>query len=258
MNLRCQHEAYIQLEEVARDRKHSILISGSPGCGKSRFARFYSNLLGISDYIQIESKVDALRSAIDTCYSFNKDIVICVENLDSGVAGASYALLKFLEEPPIHVYLVITCTNLSGIPDTILSRCITINIDPPTRQDIDTYAKSQYESTYEIFQPILPSLKSLNDVDFVSKYDKAKIQYILDLKSLIYAKSPINTIVWNLSHFSDNSELPIELAMNYILHVCNDTRIVKNCISCIRDLNLSRIPKHVILSRFVLECKYGD
>ena len=258
MDLRCQYDAMNRLKMIAEDKIHSVLISGPKGSGKSLLARTYFNLLGLSDYTEVESKVDSLRSIIDTCYSFDGNIGILIENLDVGVVGASYTILKFLEEPPSHVYLVVTCQNVSNVPDTIISRSIQVVVGPPTRQDIENYAKSKYTSKYDTFSPILPSLISLKDVDLVSNYTNEDVQYILDLKSSIYSKQPITTIVWNLSHFKSGDELPLNICINYIRHVSSDERIIRYCIQCLKDLDMSRLPKHIILSKFVLECKYGD
>ena len=143
MQLMNQQQALIDLTQLAEQRKQAVVISGAYAVGKTYLAREYGKLLGIPDFTVIEPKVNDIKSTIDSLIQLDTPIVLCVENLDLGVAAASYTLLKFLEEPKSNIYIVITCRNISQIPDTILSRAILVSVPNILSADIDAYAKTK-------------------------------------------------------------------------------------------------------------------
>ena len=50
--------------------------------------------------------------------------VILIENAEQMNTASANALLKVLEEPPEYLVFLLTCDNLSALPETIPSRCI--------------------------------------------------------------------------------------------------------------------------------------
>ena len=115
MELISQRAALEDLHRLADANKHSILIEGSEGCGKSYIAKQYATMLDIVDFQVVEPKVQCIKEAINSCYVIDNPIVLYIENLDTGVLAASYALLKFLEEPSSHVYIVIYGERFSSV-----------------------------------------------------------------------------------------------------------------------------------------------
>jgi DNA polymerase-3 subunit gamma/tau len=55
--------------------------------------------------------------------------------------GAFNALLKTLEEPPVHVIFVLATTELSKLPDTIRSRCIELTFSKATHLELTNSLK---------------------------------------------------------------------------------------------------------------------
>ena len=51
MNLICQKQAVEQLQEAAKSKCQSILLSGPSGCGKTYLAKMYSKLLDVPDFL---------------------------------------------------------------------------------------------------------------------------------------------------------------------------------------------------------------
>ena len=94
---------------------------GPEGCGKSYLARQFAIKLGVDDFALVEPTVAGIREISDLCSEITTPIVICIENLDTGVVAASYTLLKFLEEPRKNVHVVVTARNIKHLPDTIPS-----------------------------------------------------------------------------------------------------------------------------------------
>ena len=143
MRAKSQIRPLEELQTLATSNRQSVMISGPAGSGKSYLAQQYANMLGIDDYSAFDPKVADIREALDSCMTINNRVLLEIKNLDMGVPAASYTLLKSLEEPLAHVYIVITCRNPDRVPDTIISRSAVINLGPPTLDDIDAYGKEK-------------------------------------------------------------------------------------------------------------------
>ena len=70
-------------------------------------------------------------------YSRNK--VVWIEDAHRMNTAAANSLLKTLEEPPSYVKLILTTSQISLIPATILSRCLVINCELPTKEELNQY-----------------------------------------------------------------------------------------------------------------------
>ena len=258
MNFLCQHEAIEALEHLSSSNRHSLLIEGVLGCGKSYLASQYAHMLNISDIQFVNPTVQAVKDALDACMRLTSPMVLVIENLDTGVLAASYALLKFLEEPNDNAYIIVTYRNINYVPDTIISRCACINVPPPIPSDMVEYAKvrcRQTSNTTILNSELLHSVKSFSDIDNLLHLSAKQLSYIDQLANIDYNDS-ISNIVWKLGHTDDNSEIPISLVLQHIAASTKSSVIKNAAIMCIKDLNTSRLGTHSVLSRFVLECKY--
>lgn len=271
MQLVSQLESVKQLEILANNSKHSTLISGIAGSGKTYLAKHYAKLLNISDFQIVEPKVQVIKDAINSCYQTNKPVVLCIENLDMGLLTASYTLLKFLEEPLSYVYLVVTCRNIKQLPDTIISRSATVTVAPPTDYDLLSYGKYLNDSALDNLthtSNLWSCVKTLNDVDTVLSLTKGQIDYFNSLNDLVYSNDNISSLCWKLQNYSSNSEntnntelptaaTPIELVIKYIMTFCNNDYIWKMGHQCLKDLSTGRISVNAVVAKFLFEIKYG-
>lgn len=262
MKLKCQTTAIKELQQLASRDRHSVLLEGVSGSGKTYLSKQYASMLGIDDYVNTPSTVSDIRKAIDHCYELESKVVICIENLDEGVLGASYTLLKFLEEPRDNIYIVVTCCNIHKVPDTIISRSSVVTLAAPTPNDIDTFISSYMEDRREIIETrddIRKSVKNFHDVDYcMNMTNLSYCEHLQNLVSLIQSKKPISDIVWALGHYADGSEVPIKFMLNYIISNTSNSHIKTHGISCMKELDGSRIATHAVLSKFVMDCKYGE
>lgn len=259
MNLICQQAALSQLKQLATHQQHGVLIVGNPGSGKTYLAREYAKLLGISDFNIVNPAVGDLRSTTNICLATTTPVVLCIENLDNGVVQASAPLLKFIEDCPKHIYIVVTCNNYYAIPDTIPSRCAMVTINPPTRSDIEQYAKAKDTAAYEFLKDkkVWKCIKGLGDADVVLKFTPENLKYFDNLDKLNFAKNTVSNLSWTLQHYEDKTETPLPIVIRYLMqNVCPNYR--KACIDCLNDLTENRISKNAIISKLVFELKYTE
>lgn len=260
MDFKSQRSPLEALKTLAESNRQSVLIVGPPGCGKSYLAKQYANILNISDYSVVQPKVSDIREALDSCLSIQNPVMLQVENLDGGVLGASYALLKQLEEPLSNMYIIITCRSADRVPDTILSRSAIVNVGPPTLDDIDNYAKEKDRLRFGNVSSRLvwQCVRSFSEADAVLEMTPDEIAYYESLSEVCKFKDTVSNLVWKLGHYESNKECNIELAIRSVAQLMNNPYITKCSIECIRDLNNGRIAQHAVLSKFIFNGKYGE
>lgn len=260
INFMCQQEAIGQLKLLSEHHRQSVLVEGCPGCGKTYLAKQFASMVGVPDFQVVEPKVDAIRTAIETCIQLNEPIVLCVENLDCGVAAAAYTLLKFLEEPYPKVYIVVTCRNVRLVPDTIISRSAVVTVAPPTDSDLMMYGTNVDGTKYHVISkfPLWKCARTFKDVDALLTMTQEHINYFPSLHGLGTTKDSVSNIIWKIGHYDDNTETPLELVIRYIMNDIGTPFVQKCGVDCIRDLNAGRVAQHAILAKFVFNIKYCE
>lgn len=258
MILQCQAETITNLKHLAEHKQHGVLIVGPTGSGKTYLARQYASFLGITDFYIINPVIADLKTTIGECLESENPIVLCIEDLDSGVLQASYPLLKVIEDCPSRIYIVVTCCNLQAIPDTIPSRCATVTIAPPTQADLIQYAKEQDAQAFEKLSGnrLWNCVKGMSDVDTILKFTPEKIGYFSNLHKMLPFRDSVSNITWKLQHFEDNSETPLAIVVRYLLILMDSNHGFKACIECLNDLEASRVSKNAALTKLVFEIKY--
>lgn len=66
----------------------------------------------------------------------SKRRVVVIESIELMTESAQNSLLKILEEPPLHVYFLLSTSNLALVSATILSRCFKVHIQQPQRDKL--------------------------------------------------------------------------------------------------------------------------
>lgn len=255
-----QKEAISSLESLAHKGRQSILIAGPSGCGKSYLSKQYANMLEIDDFYSVAPKVADIREAIDSCSAIQNNVLLCIENLDKGVSGASYTILKSLEEPLPHLYIVITCRSTEGVPDTIISRSAVITLGPPTPADINSFGEQADFNKYQVASKhaVWNSVKSFNDATAVLGMSLDELNYYDTIGQECAKKDSISSLSWKISHYDSSSPSNIELSIRSIIGYYNNPFITRCGIECIRDLTQGRIAQHAVLSKFLFNLKYGE
>ena len=258
MNISSQADAIDQLSVLAEADTHSVLIAGVSGCGKTYLARKYATLLSISDFYVVDAKVADLRQIMESSAELRNPIVVCIENLDKGAQGASFTILKFLEEPKKNVYVVVTCCNIRMVPDTILSRCACIDVLSPSYQDLLDYCKAvhldKFASIYD--SDIKLCIDSFADIDYLSTLTDIQMNYISELSNIIPFSGPVSNVVWKLTHFSDNTDIRRNIGIRYVFRKWNTLHVTKAALQCLQDIDERRVAAHAAVTAFVFKCKY--
>ena len=260
MELVCQAQAISQLSDLKSANVHSIIISGPQSSGKSYLSKKYADMLEVSDFYIIQPKVSELRETIESCSGISTPVVLCIENLDTGVFAASSAILKFLEEPSSNIYIIVTARNIKMLQDTIISRSHVVYVNPPTSSDLISYAIDKFPEEYRLYsgRDLWSCVKSFDDVELFLSMDMSQIQYIEDILSVLYKSQCVSDSIWAMQKYPDNQgDTPIKLVIRYIIYKCPD--VLVDGIECIRQLELKRIANYAIISKFVfkLRCYWG-
>ncbi len=259
MNLINQQRVIPDLMKFAENKRHNVLISGCEGCGKTYLANLYSKKLGIDDFQIVESKMQSIKESIDNCLHLNTPIVLCIENLDLGVTAVSYAILKFLEEPAENVYIVVTCRNIKKIPNTILSRCVSLTLTNMAESDLISYAKQTNATQFAEIQKdinLWKCAKSISDVDILLNLNSQQIGYFKTLQSVVGSKDSVSNIIWKLQKFPDGTATPIELVICYLMYSTDSQMFLIACHNCLVALSDGKLGTHAVLAKFAFELKY--
>lgn len=255
-----QTSALDNLKLLAEHNQHGVVLSGISGCGKTYLAKQYANMLNIQNFYIANPVMSELKSIIDLCRGSKDPLVLCIENLDTGVMQVSYPLLKLIEDCPSYIYVIVTCNNIYRIPNTILSRCALVMISPPTKSDLSEYATTKNLKLFENLKDkhVWRCVKGFKDVDTLFNLTDDQINYFDNLDSLLKFDSTISNLTWKLQHYEDNTEAPVILVIRYILSLADNQHLRASCISCLNDLENKTISQNAIITKFVMENKYCE
>lgn len=248
-----------ELQTLADSDRHSVLIEGPSGCGKSFLCNEYGKMLNVTDIVQIEPTVSSVRDAIDVVSNIESNVLIEISNLDRGVPGAAYTVLKVLEEPKPNLYIVVTCRNIQQVPDTIVSRSAVVSVGPPIMSDITSFAKMRNELKYSQYKnsELFSIARSYSDVDAILNMTIDQVNYYSEIPKMISSKDSVSGMMWALSHYKDDSESQLELVVRCTLNSVSDRYIKQACLSALDDIVQNKVAGHAVLSKLVFELKYG-
>lgn len=114
------------------DRPHSYLFSGPSGCGKTSLARIVAKELNCADMdlqeINMSNNrgIDTAREIISNCKFkplSGKTRVYILDEIHQSTKEFMNAILKIIEEPPVHVYFIFCTTDPDKIIPTVKNRC---------------------------------------------------------------------------------------------------------------------------------------
>ena len=146
------------LEKAATDKAtaHAYLFTGPRGIGKTSVARIFAQSLGCKDIDIFEidaashTSVEHIRDINESVYTQPVESSYKVYILDEVhmLSKAAFnAFLKTLEEPPAYAIFILVTTEEDKVPDTVVSRCVTLQFRQPSlaalRGVIESVAESE-------------------------------------------------------------------------------------------------------------------
>jgi len=175
-----------------------IIINGPKGSGKKELVKWFSQNSNIP-FKLFENKIDDVRSAIETSlneYTPNLYVFNNIEQLGASQNKASQnALLKFLEEPPVNIYVFLLCKDKSLLLPTILNRGIVLDLENYTKEELQNF--NDNELALSVFNTPGDLIKS-KEIDIeklvadtnkiIDLLDKARISNALTLSKYIKIK----------------------------------------------------------------------
>lgn len=254
-----QESAINDLKQYAEHNAHALIISGSRGCGKTYLAKQYAKMLS-ANFVPIDPAVSNIREVINAYTVGSDKSVLCIENIDKGVQDASNTILKFAEEPPDSVFILVTCRDLTKVLSTVRSRCHTICVPKMTRSDLNDYAKAKDSTRYSFIyekSSLWKAVESIADIDYLNNIEFDHIGELADIASHLRSKMSISQTMWKLQKFQNGAKIPVNLALRIIMNTVGIEKSVKiACIRAISDMDTVALPDHLILAKFLMDIRY--
>lgn len=165
---------------------HNVLLSGSPGCGKTTLAKILAkDLPHIFINVSDESSVDTIRNKInDFCSNISvldgkssKKVVI-LDEFDGASDQFYKALRGTIEKFAGNTRFVATCNWINKVPEAIQSRFEVINFDPSNPEE-EEMIKDEWRSRVNL---ILGKLGVTIDQESLVAFER---EYFPDFRSAL-------------------------------------------------------------------------
>ncbi len=269
--------------QILSDRVgHAYLFSGGRGTGKTSSAKILArainclnikqgepcneceickaSLLGsLTDVVEMDAAsnnsvedIRAIREEVNFLPTLAKYRIYIIDEVHMLSTGAFNALLKTLEEPPLHVKFILATTEPQKLPATILSRCQRFDFKRISNQDIvkrlEIICK---QSKIDIAQQALNIIAVLSEgamrdalsilerclQDGENKISEEKIRELVGIPSLNY----INEITKNILEY--NVEETLDVLDKVIKDGKDINYLIWEMLKYIKDLLIYKVGK---------------
>lgn len=135
-----------QIQKMVNEGRfpRTLIIAGGRHCGKQLLAETaIARLLKADVYKPTDLKVDSIRDIIENSTALTNKRIYLLTDAHEMTNQAQNALLKLSEEPSPLAYIIMTTDNPDQLLPTILSRSITLNMDPYTQEELSMFTQDE-------------------------------------------------------------------------------------------------------------------
>lgn len=146
----------IKLQDTINNYKSDFprfsIVVGPKGSGKRTICKEISKRYKLKQ-VQVGTKIDDIRNAIDLAYSQYDPILFVIADADNMSVAAKNSLLKITEEPPKSSYFVMTLQSIENTLPTIKSRGTVFTLNPYSKEELIEYRK--YRKYSDLFDEVI-------------------------------------------------------------------------------------------------------
>lgn len=122
----------------------TLILTGGKHCGKQLFVETaLARVLKADVYKPVDLKVDSVRDIIENSTALTNKRIYLLTDAHEMTNQAQNALLKLSEEPTPLAYIVMTTDNADQLLPTILSRSISMSMDPYTQEELRMFTTDE-------------------------------------------------------------------------------------------------------------------
>lgn len=244
-----------QLSALIQTKKlpSTLLFVGPSGVGKSRFAKAFafavmevSNKSECIDYISLYPagknplhSMNHFKEMIHNIYMMPheaKHKFYVIHEADKMLPVHANALLKTLEEPPLHASIILLCEHKSDLIPTILSRCTTFSFQSISDLELKKHLIDSKKYNEETVVELLPVLQGsfskvhlFNNGHFMDLYKSFMQSIVLFFSGKISSSFLILEEVENLlSKIDINDQFHVQkFCLDSLLYWCRDAFLLQ-------------------------------
>ena len=158
---------------------HNVLLSGSPGCGKTTLAKILSSpfphlFINVSDESSVETirtKINDFCSTISVLDGKSSKKVVVLDEFDGASDQFYKALRGTVEKFAGNARFIATCNYINKVPDAIQSRFEVVDFTPANQEEEDAL-KLEWDKRIKLI------LKKIEiEIDEKSLYEFQKVYY---------------------------------------------------------------------------------
>ena len=200
----------------------NLLFLGPYGSGKHTIAREVAKYYGV-DIIELsaanfedEKLIEYQQDPLDKLY---------VIDLDTFLLAQQNKFLKFIEEPGLHVFTILTASSENSVLPTILNRCIKYRLEDYTIDQLKQIRNFNDEKIYKICKTPLQLIKA-NEVQIAQLAGMCR--NIIDNISNVDI-SQVLRISNNINYAEDYNKFDFDLFFSTLQYTAyNDFIVTKN------------------------------
>ena len=182
---------------------HNICLFGQDGSGRHTLVKYMSEkfcvpVVTVAKDVDYEDIVEYQRCVNDKIY---------LVNLNELNEKAQNKLLKFVEKPSAHVFVVMIARSEIGVIDTILNRCMKFKLENYTKEELRQVRRFEDDRLYEVCktpgQLSIVDTKSFNELisvceAIVTKINRASYSNTISIAQKINYKEEYDKFDFNL------------------------------------------------------------